>query len=76
MEGEHPGFRLEDVLARDMARGKAAIEELARLQEVIRYAANYHPQKHSMVIEVTMAGHVSAKNFKDLLENYAQIVAE
>ena len=76
MEGEHPGFMWEDVIARDLSEGKAAKEELARLKEILKYAVNYHPEKHSLTIEVTMRDRVVCKDFRDLLENYAQIVAE
>jgi len=73
--GEHPRFTMEDTLARDLASGKAAIEELDKLRQIIKYCADYHPTEHKVTITFSMADKVCANNFKELLEKYAEIVA-
>ena len=76
MEGEHPGFTYTDVLVRDLAEGKAAKEELKRLKQIIMYASENHPQKNSILIEVTIQDRLAAKIFRELIEKYAEIVAK
>ena len=72
-----PSFNMhEDIIARDLATGKAAKEELSRIKDIIKYCAEQNPEDNKVTITFSMAANMHALNFKDLLENYADIVGE
>lgn len=64
-------IRFMDTFARDMAEGKAAIEELKHLKTLISYWIHVDPMTGDMTIKLSRNARIEAKDFQDMVFNYS-----